>query len=393
MGKLNLKKIKAKAAEIKQKEKERKEKGSSGIFLKIPEGTIEVRVLPPWSEEGLLSKEIYTHFRLPPGNTTCVDIGKSYPELGMDGPIAEVIDEFSEVLDVWKLKSKATPKINVYLPDCEVNQDNEELDKSQLGKVLIASPSVGVYNDIIKKISNPRIGDITDPNEGYYITIEKVVGAKWQDTAYNVELIPGACPIHDDEDEQEKILASLHDLDKMFPPPDDEKLSEIQQAAVALAKHLEKLAREQGHNVSSSWAGGGRKRRTTKPTAETEDAEEEELEEPAEAEEDSPPWDDDEEEAAPPPKAKTLPKTRKRKDQEADSPFESEEGDEEPPRTKTKSSRATEKPRSKASSKPECFADPDVYKIDDEQSVACTRCMWEVPCMQAQKKAGTLLVR
>jgi hypothetical protein len=377
-------KIRAKAAEIKQKEQDRKDKSSSGFFLKVPVGLIELRVLPPWSDSGDLAKELYTYFKLPPGNTTCLDVEKSYPRLGLEDPVGEVITEFEDVLKVWNLRSKPTPKINVYLPDCETNHACEDLDKAQLGKVLICSPSVGVYNDIIKKITNPRIGDITDADSGYYITIEKTTGAKWQDTAYSVELIPAPCPIHEDADEQEKILSQRHDLDKLFMPPDDAKLSEIQQAAIALAKHLEKLAREQGHNVASAWASNSTSRKTRKPVVEDTVDEEDSESTPGEEDEDE---DAVNEVAAKKAIKKTEEsiKARKQKKQEADIPFQDEEVNEEPPKTKRKSSPAA----TNNAGRPVCFADSDVYKCDDEQVIACTRCMWEAPCVITQKKAGT----
>ena len=180
MAKLNLKKIKAKAKEIKQKEKDRKDKKSddSAFVNKIPVGTIEIRLLPPWSSEGDLAKEIYTHFNLPPGNTTVVNLEKTFPRLGLDNPIDEVLEDFKDDLDVSRLWSKATPKINVFFPDSDINQDNDELSDNLLGKVKILSLSPGTYNQVVKKISNPRIGDITDPDDGYNLTIEKTTGKK-----------------------------------------------------------------------------------------------------------------------------------------------------------------------------------------------------------------------
>jgi len=369
MAKLNLGKIKAKAEEIKEREKKRKEQGSgdSAFVNKIPTGVIEVRILPPWSDAGELAKEIWTHFKLPPGQTTVVDIENTYPRLGLDNPVNEVLEEFGDDLDVSRLKSKPTPKINVYFPDSDINQENEELSQEVLGKVKILSPSVGVYNQIVKMISNPRIGDITDPEEGFNVTIEKTTGAKWQDTRYDVQLCPRACPIHEDPDEQERILEKIWDLDKMFPAPDDAKIAEIHTVAGALRKHLEKQLRE---------LGGTPKRRTRTRAPEPED-------EPEEAEEED--VAEEEEEEAPKPKRRTKKKVSRKKEAD-DSNFESGEVEEEeaPPQNKKKVSSK----KKKSKSKPECFGDADVYKVNDEQYETCNACIWEIPCTQAQKKAG-----
>ncbi len=388
MAKLNLKKIKKRAAEIKQREKERKAKQSedSDFINKIPVGVIEVRLLPPWSEAGELAKEIYTHFKLPPGNTTIIDIEKTFPDLGLVNPINEVLEEFKGDLEVSRLWSKPTPKVNVYVPESEINEDCEEFRALQ-GKVKILSPSGGTYNQIVKKISSPRIGDITDPDNGYPITIEKTVGASWKDTEYTVELAPPCGPIHEDPEEQERILEKCYDLDKFFPAPDDTKIAEAETTAKALRKHLEKLVR----------AAGGIPTRRRVRREESEEEPEEELEEEEVAEE-------EEEEEAPPPKrrkkvAKKKKATKKKKKvkkavadddgEYADPPFSPAEVDEEPPTpTKRSSSKTRKKKRSATRSKPECYADPDVYKIDDDQLAVCNACIWEVPCMHQQQKDG-----
>lgn len=362
MAKLNLKKIQAKAKEIKEREKKRKEQGNadSAFVNKIPVGLIEVRVLPPWSDAGELAKEIWTHFKLPPGGTTVVDIANTHPKLGLENPIAEVLEDFADDLDVTRLKSKPTPKINVYFPDSDINQENDELSETVLGKVKILSPSVGVFNQIVKMIGNPRIGDITDAEEGFNITIEKTVGAKWQDTRYDVQLCPRPSPIHEDPDEQERILEKTWDLDKMFPAPDDGKVAEFHTVANALRKHLEKQLRE---------IGGAPKRRTRLRSKQEAEPEEEEEE-------------------APPAPAKKK-RSRKAEPEAAESEaenFDDGEAEEAPPRSKKK---ATKKKKRTAKAKPECFGDADVYKVDAGQYETCNACIWEIPCMQNQKKAGT----
>jgi len=378
MAKLNLNKIKAKAEEIKERDKARKEggKGDSAFLNKIPTGVIEVRLLPPWSDAGELAKEISTHFKLPPGNSTVVDLAATHPRLGLDNPIGEVLEDFKDDVDVSRLWSKATPKINVYIPDSDINQDNEELSQEALGKVKILSPSTGVYNQIVSMISSPRIGDITDPDEGFNLTIEKTTGASWQDTRYKVQLCPRPCAIHEDPDEQERILEKTWDLDKMFPAPDDAKIAEIHLVAAALRKHLEKQVRQ---------LGGTPKRRTRvakedepeeEDELEEEELEEEELEEVEEEEE--------EEEEAPKPEAK-----KKAKKKRVTPPLALGEDEETPPQSKKKLPTTSSTKKKSATSKPDCYGDSDTYKVTDEQYEVCNACIWEVPCMQQQKKAGT----
>ncbi len=345
MAKLNLGKIRAKADEIKEREKKRKEGSGDSAFLnKIPAGMIEVRVLPPWSDAGELAKEVYTHFKLPPGQSTVVDLARTYPQLGLDNPIQEILEEFADDLDVSRMWAKATPKINVYIPDSDINRENKDLPQDAIGKVKILAPSVGTYNQIVKLISNPRIGDITDAEEGFFITIEKTVGAKWQDTSYNVELCPRMGPIHEDPDEQERILEKIWDLDKIFPAPDDAKIAEVHTVAKALRTHLEKQLRSIGGKKASEEPTSKSKRAPRKKAAASADGG------------DSSNFSEGEEEAPPPSKKKASTKT---------------------------------KTKSKGASKPDCFGDSEVYKISDEQDEIYNDCIWEVPCMQTQKKAGT----
>ncbi len=379
MAKLNIKKIKAQHVAIKKQEKERKDKKTdeSAFLNKLPVGTIEVRLLPPWSSSGDLAKEIWTHFGLPPGNTTVIDIEKTHPALGLDNPIDEVLEDFKDDLDVSRLWSKATPKINAYIPESDINEECDDLSDNLMGKVKIISPSSGTYNQIVKKISNPRIGDITDPDDGYNLTIEKTVGKKWQDTRYSVELAPPQGPIHDDPDEQERILEKTWDLDKMYPAPDDAKIAEIHTTAKALRKHLEKQLREIGGVPT-------RRKRASKPVEEDDDDE-------TEAEEDE----------APKPKKKKAGKKKPRRkpkveveddgDYSGDLPFSEAESDEETPRSKksSSSSKKTAKKKAAGKKKPECFGDADVYKIDADQFDICNECAWEIPCERTQKKAGT----
>jgi len=377
MAKLNLKKIRAKAEEIKAKEKARKEgKGNSdSAFVNtLPVGTIELRLLPPWSPAGDLAKEIYTHFKLPPGTTTVVDVEKTYPKLRLPNPINEVLEEFKDHLDVTRLWSKPTPKINVYFPDSEINEECEKLDKSLIGKVKILSPSVGAYNQIVKIISNPRIGDITDPHNGYSITIEKTVGATWQETRYDVQYIPPQGPLVEDEEELNEILEKTWDLDKMFPAPDDAKIAEIHTVAKALRKHLEKQVRQMGGVVVS-------KRSSVRHTDDDElvEDEEEEVEDEVEEEEEADDADaeseeDEAEEEEPEPEPEPKPKKKKASTKAS--------------KKKTAKKSSTSK-KASGKKKPECFGDADVFKIDDEQYETCDSCLWEIPCAQAQKKAGT----
>lgn len=181
-GKTDMDKINKKMSEL-----------GSGLYFKPREGKNVIRVLPPWNDKGLFYFETTLHYGLQHEGKQ-----RAYPCLGADEcPICEAIEKMEEeggAEDV-KLAKRLKSRTKYYTNIIDL----------KTGKVLIWGFSRKILSTLLSYMSDPDWGDITDPDEGFDVVVERT-GTKL-DTKYEIRVKPRSSEISiDDWEEQMKNL-------------------------------------------------------------------------------------------------------------------------------------------------------------------------------------------
>ena len=155
----------------------------SGKFWNPKPGVNKVRILPPWNEEGVFYKEIVWHYGFNMDGQN-----RAFPCLRSRGqskcPACQVVARFAEETDsdikaiIQKMKPKGKWFMNI------IDRKAEE------GEVKIYGATFSVAKVVLAYFSDEDYGDITDPDEGRDIVIERE-GTGFT-TKYSVR--PGAKP-------------------------------------------------------------------------------------------------------------------------------------------------------------------------------------------------------
>jgi len=165
----------------------------SGTFFKAKEGKNQVRILPPWSKKGVWFKEATLHYG--------VADKKAYPCLKMFGkecPICNKAEELQEGSDEdRKIAGRLKPKTKYYV----------NIVDRKSGKVKIWGFSAKILGTLLSYVGDPDYGDITDPEEGYDVVIDRT-GSGMTDTKYEVRCRPKPSEIDSENWENE-----MHNLD------------------------------------------------------------------------------------------------------------------------------------------------------------------------------------
>lgn len=182
----------------------------TGTFFKAKEGKNIIRILPPWSKEGVWYKEATLHYGLQN------DSGKerAYPCLqmfGKDCPICNKKDEFAQGGEEdKKIAERLRPRTKYYA---------NVMDRAT-GKVMIWGFSAKTLSTLLSYTSDPDYGDISDPEEGFDLVIERQ-GTGRTDTRYQIRMKPKPTEVDMDE-------VRLFDLDKeVIEEKDEEELEEL----------------------------------------------------------------------------------------------------------------------------------------------------------------------
>lgn len=218
----NMGRIKDEADRIREEDKNR---GTVG-FYDIKSGDNVLRIVPPWSARGDFAKKVHKHFMLPreQGTKRCLS---TWSDKFEECPICAVLEKVQTRypnLDLKRQEKSTHYQIQV------VDRDEEEKG------VQICQVTPAVYNWIVLQMDNPKIGDVTDPENGFDINIvkteEKRKRGKGTQIKYTPGFIPGTPPpLADSEDEIDKLLSQIADLDVIYGPPSDDELMEIEDAA------------------------------------------------------------------------------------------------------------------------------------------------------------------
>lgn len=164
-------------------QKKRAELGS-GKYWQPKEGKNQVRILPPWSEEGVWFYKLPLHY----GFKDDEDRNRAYPCLrewkGERCPACDAIAELKKVDGGQKISERlrARSKYYVNLIDRRIGED----------KVFIYGLSGKMLNEILSYEDDEDYGDVVNPKTGYDFVIDRT-GSGLQ-TRYAVRIRPKPAP-------------------------------------------------------------------------------------------------------------------------------------------------------------------------------------------------------
>lgn len=202
----------------------KEESGPNYNWFRIPRsGEIKLRFLPPTPQSGVPGKIVYKHYNIPEkGNINCAKTWK------MECPLCKMLEElkykFEEsTLEPFKCIARAYHNVLV-LGGSGSNAYDTTTNKPADPKTpyILASSEFNFYW-LLERISDPDTGDITDPRTGSAVVFKR----KRDGGPLERNVARAASPIADTDEQIEKILASLPELDNIWRYPDDKYFSAI----------------------------------------------------------------------------------------------------------------------------------------------------------------------
>jgi len=153
----------------------------SGTYFKPKQGPNKIRILPPWSKEGIWYKEATLHYGLHDEN----DKERAYPCLKMFGERCPICDKREELLEGdgedKKVADRLRPRTKFYANILDLKTN----------KVMIWGFSQKILGTLLSYESDPDHCDnkLTDPDEGFNVVVERE-GTTKNDTRYQVRVKP-----------------------------------------------------------------------------------------------------------------------------------------------------------------------------------------------------------
>jgi hypothetical protein len=205
-------------------------------------------LLPPWSPEGLIFKDVYTHWDLFPkkDSARCPQLTnpKDNKPCAIHAAISEVHAKFPDV-DLGRQMASGDHYMHVY-----VVSGNEAANKAQMMKV-----SGAIRNKVIMMLNDPNFSPpddpITNPLNAVQFKLLKTCTIRDDgevQVRYELTPYPNRRPIATNVDGTiytawiDAVIASMFDFDKIFKAPDDEKMGKLWQQAEAFKMHFFKGA-------------------------------------------------------------------------------------------------------------------------------------------------------
>lgn len=214
-------------------------------FKIVTAGTHVVRVLPPYSSEGLLGVKTWDIWNVPdpekPGESTkhvCVEM--TFPERGVRCPIIEVMQRYQGAgLDAFFEKLKPSP--NAYMNVLVRSTVNINLEKYPVDPMLatIMQTQHLTLDFVYSKCMDADYGNITDPMSGRDLKLTKQV--KNQKTSYEREVKPSVSPLFADQQQIQMALDSMYNLSEIYKFPDDRIFGRIIKSAQLLEDKIKYL--------------------------------------------------------------------------------------------------------------------------------------------------------
>jgi hypothetical protein len=220
------------AAEKARQDKTQSEFGANADMLYLLEGATMVRVLPPFSDEGVFFKRVYKH-RVKVGDDVFSGLCPEKMETG-DCPICARGEELfdtkdEEAIKIAKdLRARANYLYNVVVYSGPANRKG---DMPENGKVYVMESGVMVHRQILELDQDEGSGwaDITSPQQGVNLIIKRT--GKGLDTKYSVNPHGGGrsdvFAYLKDDCKVDPTSLELYNLDEVYAFPDAEKLLEV----------------------------------------------------------------------------------------------------------------------------------------------------------------------
>jgi len=176
-------------------------------------GMNSIRVLPPWDpKKGLYFRDTAYHYSIGEENRAFVCLRAE----GQSCPICELRQALynSNIEEMKELASSLSPTTRIFMNIIDRNAPQQGVQVSRFG--------VTIHEGIASYILDPQWGDLTDPQGGRDITIER--RGQGIDTEYFVRATPAVTPISMDPNGVNAVLADLKDLDQIVKVREPQEL-------------------------------------------------------------------------------------------------------------------------------------------------------------------------
>ena len=220
-----------------KKAKEDAKRSGRGDFYEWKAGENVLRLMPPWDAKGHVFKEVMSHFEIPP-KREIVRCLATWPDEYDDCPICEKIKKVNRVLpavDTDRIAMTTHYYANV------IDRDEEEA-----GPLVCRFPP-SVFNWVMTQMDNPKIGNITDIDNGFDLIITKSEkrGKRGKFIKYDTSFVPKPATLTDDEEELEGWIDNMANLDMLFSEPGDDALADIDGQAAAMFNYFLRKYRDE----------------------------------------------------------------------------------------------------------------------------------------------------
>lgn len=186
------------------------EQGGGNNWMKLVDGKNVIRILPPWSEEGIFFKRV--GFHRPPGRiaekVTC-------PNFTLGGESCPICKKGRQV---FQKHGKDVSKH--YLVQKRAYLNVLDMKKAD-GVVYILECGPSILNPILNFMSETDSDDLVDPNKGFNILINRKNDGGF--TKYEPMVMPKVYDLAAHGYDVDAVLGQLNDLNQLIknPEPDD----------------------------------------------------------------------------------------------------------------------------------------------------------------------------
>ncbi len=194
----------------------------SNLQWKPEPGTTILRIVPNQFQIDNPFTELYFHYNISKRPIL------SLSTFNESDPIVEFSDKLKQTgnKEDWKLGKKMEPKLRTYVPVIIRGKEKEGIKFWAFGKEI--------YTELLKTMSDPDYGDITDPMHGRDITVEYQTPAEAKNDygKMTIRMKPSQSPISTDTDLVTKLLSEQPNIFDIY------KKSTYAEIAEALDKYM-----------------------------------------------------------------------------------------------------------------------------------------------------------